>query len=138
MGCTTQVRAAHRLGQVYYAISDFGRAAELLRRNVEVADRAFSTPSMEWRIQSRAWLARTLSALGAFAEGWRHGEEAFRLAATEGRGEAPMVAHGCLSQTGRREQARTAMAAAIDLYRAMDMTFWLPQAEAALGEVEGH
>ena len=40
-------------------------------------------------------------------------------------------------QTGRAEQARTALAAAIDLYRAMDMTFWLPQAEAALAQVEG-
>jgi hypothetical protein len=26
---------------------------------------------------------------------------------------------------------------AIELYRAMDMTFWLPQAEAVLARVEG-
>ena len=38
--------------------------------------------------------------------------------------------------TGCAEQAHTALAAAIDLYRAMDMTFWLPQAEAALAQVE--
>jgi hypothetical protein len=37
--------------------------------------------------------------------------------------------------TGQREQARVALAAAIDLFRAMDMTFWLPQAEAALARV---
>src|SRR5207249_4619713 len=30
----------------------------------------------------------------------------------------------------RREQARSALATAINLYRTMDMTFWLPQAEA--------
>ena len=41
------------------------------------------------------------------------------------------------SQTGQVEQARTALAAAIDLYRAMEMTFWLPQAEAALAQVKG-
>ena len=35
------------------------------------------------------------------------------------------------------EQARAALAAAIDLYRVMNMTFWLPQAEAALAQVEG-
>jgi tetratricopeptide (TPR) repeat protein len=35
-------------------------------------------------------------------------------------------------QTGRGAQARAALAIAITLYRAMDMTFWLPQAEAAL------
>jgi hypothetical protein len=33
--------------------------------------------------------------------------------------------------------ARAALAAAIDLYRPMDMTFWLPQAEAALEQAEG-
>ena len=33
------------------------------------------------------------------------------------------------------EQARAALATAIELYRAMDMTFWLPQAEAALAQV---
>jgi hypothetical protein len=41
-------------------------------------------------------------------------------------------------QMGRVEQARATLTTAIDLYRAMDMTFWLPQAEAALGEVETH
>ncbi len=35
------------------------------------------------------------------------------------------------------EQARAELSAAIGLYRAMGMTFWLPQAEAALVEVEG-
>ena len=42
--------------------------------------------------------------------------------------------------TSQREQARVALATAIALYRAMDMTFWLPQAEAALAQVEtgGH
>ena len=55
----------------------------------------------------------------------------------------PLVAHchhglGRLyCQIGRREPARTALSAAIELYRAMDMTFWLPQAEAALVQVEG-
>jgi hypothetical protein len=39
--------------------------------------------------------------------------------------------------TGRPKQARTALAAAIALYQDMDMTLWLPQAEAALAQVEG-
>lgn len=42
------------------------------------------------------------------------------------------------AKSGRPEQARAALATAIEFYRAMDMTFWLPQAEAALAEVEGH
>jgi hypothetical protein len=38
--------------------------------------------------------------------------------------------------TGQREQAHAELSSAIDLYRAMEMTFWLPQAEAALARVE--
>jgi hypothetical protein len=39
--------------------------------------------------------------------------------------------------TGQREQARAALSTAMEMYRAMDMTFWLPQTEAALAQVEG-
>jgi len=91
-----QMHASHSLGQVYEATGDFGRAAELLRHNVEAVDRASDTSSTDFRIRSRAWLARTLSALGAFAEGRRHGEEALRLVTLEARGATPIVAHGCL------------------------------------------
>ena len=91
-----QVQASLNLGQAYYAIGDFGRAAELLRWSVEAADREPGTPSTDVRIWSQAWLARTLGALGAFAEGRRHGEEALRLATLEGRGATPIMAHSCL------------------------------------------
>ena len=52
----------------------------------------------------------------------------------------PLQAHchrglGTLYATiGQQEQARAALTTAIELYRAMDMTFWLPQAEAALAQ----
>jgi tetratricopeptide (TPR) repeat protein len=58
-------------------------------------------------------------------------------------GMRPLQAHchrglGTLyAQTDRPEQAHSALSTAIALYRAMEMTFWLPQAEAALAEVEG-
>src|SRR4029453_14075639 len=51
-----QMQASHTLGQAYYAIGDFGRAAELLRRNVEAADRQSGTPRTDVLIQSRAGL----------------------------------------------------------------------------------
>jgi AAA ATPase domain len=38
----------------------------------------------------------------------------------------------------QRAPARAELSAAIDLYRAIEMTFWLPQAEATLAEVERH
>jgi hypothetical protein len=37
--------------------------------------------------------------------------------------------------TGQQEQAHAALSTAIALYRDLDMTFWLPQAEAALAQV---
>jgi tetratricopeptide (TPR) repeat protein len=63
------------------------------------------------------------------------------LALAEALGMRPLMAHCHLGlgrlygQTGRGEQARAALTAAIDLYCAMDMTFWLPQAEAALAQI---
>jgi hypothetical protein len=65
------------------------------------------------------------------------------LALAEELGMRPLQAHchrglGALYATiGRGEQARAELSVAIELYRAMDMTFWLPQAEAALAEVIG-
>jgi hypothetical protein len=63
------------------------------------------------------------------------------LALADALGMRPLIAHCHLGRgtlyrkTGRVEQARAALSAAIDLYRAMDMTFWLPEAEAALAQV---
>jgi tetratricopeptide (TPR) repeat protein len=59
-------------------------------------------------------------------------------------GMRPLQAHGhrglgtLYAKMDWREQARAELSTAIDLYRALQMTFWLPQAEAALAEVEGH
>jgi hypothetical protein len=53
----------------------------------------------------------------------------------------PLVAHchlglGTLyAKISQQEQAGAALSAAITLYYAMAMTFWLPQAEAALAHV---
>jgi tetratricopeptide (TPR) repeat protein len=91
-----QVQASLTLGQVYGTIGDFGRAAELLRRSVEAVDWEAGTPHTNLQILPRAFLALTLGALGAFAQGRRHGEEALRLAMLAGRGLTPIVVHGCL------------------------------------------
>jgi tetratricopeptide (TPR) repeat protein len=64
------------------------------------------------------------------------------LALAEELGLRPLQAHchhglGTLYATvSQREQARSALTTAIDLYHAIDMTFWLPQAEAALAQIE--
>jgi tetratricopeptide (TPR) repeat protein len=64
------------------------------------------------------------------------------LALADELGMRPLQAHCYLglgtlyAASGQREQARTVLSTAITLYRDMDMTFWLPQAEAALAQVE--
>jgi len=64
------------------------------------------------------------------------------LALAEEIGMRPLQAHchcglGTLcAQIGQWEQAHTELSTAITMYRTMDMTFWLPQTEAALAQVE--
>jgi len=70
------------------AVWNSNRPPRLPKANLNIYSTVF-------RIESRAWLARTLGALGAFAEGRRHGEEALRLATLESRGSTPIVVHGC-------------------------------------------
>jgi tetratricopeptide (TPR) repeat protein len=75
------------------------------------------------------------------AQAEAHYQQALALA--EELGMRPLVAHchrglGMLyARRGQWEQARTELSTAIEMYRAMDMTFWLPQAEATLAQAEG-
>ena len=76
----------------------------------------------------------------AGAQAAAHYQQALALA--DALGMRPLQAHchlglGTLYATrGQPEQAHVALSAAIALYRAMDMTFWLPQTEVALTQVE--
>ena len=64
------------------------------------------------------------------------------LALAEELGMRPLQAHchrgfGMLyATTGQREQARAALSTAIAMYRGMAMTFWLPETEAVLAQVD--
>jgi class 3 adenylate cyclase/tetratricopeptide (TPR) repeat protein len=68
-----------------------------------------------------------------------HYRQALTLA--EELGMRPLMAHCHLGlgmlyhKIDRREQARDELSTAIELYQAMEMTFWLPQAEAGLAQV---
>jgi class 3 adenylate cyclase/tetratricopeptide (TPR) repeat protein len=131
-----QVGASQRLGQVYLFIGDFGRAAALLRRIVEATDWESGTPRIDL-IRSQAWLAQTLSALGAFAEGRRYGEEALRLATREGRGAALLLAHHCLGHLylayGDLEHAIRVLEQGLALCRAAGSQIILRVSAAGLG-----
>jgi tetratricopeptide (TPR) repeat protein len=95
---------------------------------------------------NEAWILRLLGELAA------HGDspdaeraEAYycqALALADELGMRPLQAHchrglGTLyAATGQREQARSVLTTAIAMYREMAMTFWLPQTEATLAQVE--
>jgi tetratricopeptide (TPR) repeat protein len=98
--------------------------------------------------QERGHEAYALRLLGDIAAGreppgGNRAEACYQQALTlaEALGMRPLQAHcrrglGTLyATTDRREQAHTELSAAIDFYQAMKMTFWLPQAEAALAQV---
>jgi tetratricopeptide (TPR) repeat protein len=132
-----QGQAFLELGQTYSAIGNFGRAAELLQQSVEAADRESATSSTGRRIESRARLARTLSEIGAFAEGRRHGEEALRLATLEGRGSLPVIVHRNLGDLylaqGDLEHAIRVLEQGLALSRASGNQTQLRLTAAALG-----
>jgi tetratricopeptide (TPR) repeat protein len=132
-----QVEASYYLGLAYYDVGDFGRAAELQQWTVEATDRASGTCTTPMRSQSRARLARTLGALGAFAEGRRHGEEALRLATLDGRGQLPVTAHACLGELylaqGDLEHAVRVLEPGLALCRASRDQTWLVGITVALG-----
>jgi class 3 adenylate cyclase/tetratricopeptide (TPR) repeat protein len=95
----------------------------------------------------QAYALRLLGDIAARREPPEHGQAEAHyqqaLALAEELGMRPLQAHchrglGTLyAATSQREQARTELSTAIEMYQSMDMTFWLPQAEAALAQVEG-
>jgi class 3 adenylate cyclase/tetratricopeptide (TPR) repeat protein len=98
--------------------------------------------------QERGYQAQALWLLGEVAAHYdplevEPAEAHYRqaLALTEELGMRPLQAHCHLglgtiyARTGQRQQVHAALSTAIDLYRAMEMTLWLPQAEAALAQV---
>jgi len=95
----------------------------------------------------QAWVLRLLGEIHAQQDclAFKPAGTAYRqaLALAEELEMRPLQAHchrglGTLyATTGQREQTRTELSRAIALYREMAMTFWLPQTEATLAQVEG-
>jgi tetratricopeptide (TPR) repeat protein len=121
-----------RLGRLDEALAVAMRGLELCRAQAQQGE--------------QAWALRLLGDIHAHhhpPEAER-AEAAYREALTlaEELGMRPLQAHchrglGRLyTVIGQREQAHTALSAAIEMYKSMDMTFWLPQTEAALAQVD--
>jgi tetratricopeptide (TPR) repeat protein len=111
------------------------------------AARALARAQAQQERGHEAWSLRLLGEIAVQGEPPQAGqaEAHYRqaLALAEELGMRPLQAHchhslGTLYvATGQQEQARAELSAALDLYQAMEMTFWLPETEAALAQVEG-
>jgi tetratricopeptide (TPR) repeat protein len=145
-----QATAIRRLAYHTPAVTHLSEAYLLTGRLDEarqLAQRALDRARTHQERGHEAWILRLLGDIAAQSappDGMQaadHYHQALTLA--EELGMRPLQAHchcglGTLyARTGQREQARAALCAAIDLYRAMDMVFWLPQTEAVLAQVEG-
>jgi tetratricopeptide (TPR) repeat protein len=110
------------------------------------AARAFSLAHTRQERGCQAWALRLLGETAAHHAppevGPAQAAYGQALALAEELGMRPLQAHchrglGTLyAQHSNREHARAEFVAAIALYREMEMTFWLPQAEAALAQVQ--
>jgi tetratricopeptide (TPR) repeat protein len=110
------------------------------------AERALERSRERKERGNQAYALRLLSAIAARRDptdvdsAETHYQQALALA--EELGMRPLQAHchrglGTLySQTGQPEKACAELSTAVEMYREMEMTFWLPQAEAALAEME--
>jgi tetratricopeptide (TPR) repeat protein len=116
--------------------------AGLLEKTQALAERALAHAREHQERGHQAYALRLLGEIAARREpperdqAEAHYRQALVLA--DELGMRPLVAHchlglGTLyAQIGQREQAHTELSAAIAMYRTMEMTFWLPQAETML------
>jgi class 3 adenylate cyclase/tetratricopeptide (TPR) repeat protein len=139
------IKATHALGVA--ALSEAYLLAGRIDEALPLAGRALECSSDLKQHGHLAWILRLLGELYArhdppqIEQTEAHYRQALTLA--EELGMRPLQAHchrglGMLyAATGQQERARTALSTAMEMYQSMDMTFWLPQTEAALAQVEG-
>jgi tetratricopeptide (TPR) repeat protein len=149
--CQDDVRTSAMGSQYVSHLRQLSAVLALAGRVEEAWQHACQALALARRLKARGEEAQALFQLGAVhaqatplnaEQAEARYQEALALA--EALGMRPLQAHchrglGSLyATTGRPAQAGTELTTALDLYRAMEMTFWLPQAEAALAEVKGH
>jgi tetratricopeptide (TPR) repeat protein len=145
-----QTMATETVGDQILCSLPLGEAQLLAGRLEEAHALAEHTLALARAHQQRGTQAYALRLLGEIAaqRGPPEGASAeahYRqaLALAEKLGMRPLVAHCHLglgkfyAKMGRRAEACAELSAAVELYRAMEMTSWLPQADAALAEVIG-
>jgi tetratricopeptide (TPR) repeat protein len=134
----TQTVVVACLSEAYVLAGRLEEAHQRAAQAVELARQYQQRGNQAWAL----WLLGESAARQASPEAepaTGHYRQALALA--EELAMRPLQAHchrglGMLyAATGQVEQAHIALSTAIEMYRAMEMTFWLPEAEAALAQV---
>jgi class 3 adenylate cyclase/tetratricopeptide (TPR) repeat protein len=133
--------------QCYLALGEVQLLTGRLEEAHALAERALAYGRAHQELGNQAYAFQLLGDIAARREpperalAEDHYQQALTLA--EKLGMRPLQAHchrglGTLyAKIDRPEPARAELSIAIELYKAMEMTFWLPQTEAALAQVEG-
>ena len=138
-GATTQGNTPLLKGEGYFLAGHLEEARPL-------AERALALSRTHKARGTEAWSLRLLGeiALQGHPSHVEQAELSYRQALTlaDELGMRPLQAHCHLGlgtlydATGQRQQARSALTTAREMYTSMAMMFWLPQTEAALAQVE--
>jgi tetratricopeptide (TPR) repeat protein len=141
LGWATSMTSMFELSPSLRRLSEAFLLTGQIPEAIALGGRALEHAQVHQERGHEAWALRLHGEIAARCEPPRiePAEDYYRqaLALAQELGMRPVVAHchfglGALhAWGGRRKQARTGFSTAIKLYRAMEMTFWLPQAEAA-------
>jgi DNA-binding NtrC family response regulator/tetratricopeptide (TPR) repeat protein len=127
------------------ALSEGYLLAGRIEDAIALAERALDLSREHKERGHEAWALRLLGEIHSHGDPPEsdQAEASYRqaLALAGELGMRPLAAHCHLglctlyAKIGQRELARASLSTAIELYHAMDMTFWLPQAEATLAQL---
>ena len=122
------------MGNAWSQLGDHVRGLEFTQRGLALAE---TVGAVDLLVHLRFDVGMLCRFMGDYRRG------AAVLAQAVELGMRPLQAHchlglGSLyAEIGQQEQARVELSIAIGLYRAMDMIFWLPQAESTLAQSKG-
>jgi tetratricopeptide (TPR) repeat protein len=130
----------------YLSLGEAHMLAGRLEEAHALAERALAHARAHQERGNEAYALRLLGDIAARREPPEHGQAEAHyqqaLALADELGMRPLQAHchhglGMMyAATDQQEQARAELSTAIEMYQAMEMTFWLPETEAALAKVD--
>src|SRR5215510_1409919 len=138
---TLRLRANTYLGQTYYALGDYRRAAGFLVRNVDMLDGDRMLQPYGFAqfpsVHSRTCLVWCLAELGEFDDGIRIGHEAIRIAESVDHPFSLATAHAGIGalyvRQGNLEAGLPILERGLELCGTWKLSLWFPPIATALG-----